>query len=164
MSYALAVIVVPYLKLPELVVELGYLGIFALGLLYVYTFTTAIATLTLIFLAEELNLILGGVMAGLGAFLGDLILSYLMKGLSGELYDLLGERPVRSIESKLPTFIRSGKFILFLACLLIAAPLPTELGAVMLASMREMPMRNRVLIMGSLHTIGIFSILILGAL
>ncbi|MCS7103589.1 MAG: hypothetical protein NZ992_06895 [Candidatus Korarchaeum sp.] len=165
LSYIIAIIAVPYLRLPSLVVRLGYLGVFMLGFLYVYTSTTGIATLTLLAIAREQKLSLEGAIAGLGAFLGDLILSYLMKeGLNGEISRLTNERIAQVIESRLPAPIKGRKVTISLACFLIASPLPTEVGAALLGSIREVPMREMVLIMGLLHSVGIFLILILGAL
>lgn len=146
-------------------VKLGYLGVLVLGFLYVYAFTAGIATLTLLDIAEEFDLISEGAIAGIGAFLGDLLLSYLMRGwLDDELSRLAGSYISRRIEGKLPTPIRDERFTLLLACVLIASPLPTEVGAVLLASVRRVPTSAMILIMGSLHTIGIFSILILEVL
>ncbi len=163
LSYVLAVILVPYLEIPELLKGWGYLGMLTLGFMYVYTPTTGVATLTLLAIAGGYDLIPDGAITGLGALIGDLFLSYLMRReLGGELSGLAGEGPLRKIKDELPDPVKSEKFIIFLACVLIASPLPTEIGAAMLSLVRRLSTLRMALIMGSLHAAGISLLLILG--
>jgi len=165
LSYLLAMILVPGLRIPELIARLGHLGMVMLGLLYVYSFTAGIATLTLLTMAGGQDPILRVAMAGFGALIGDLILSYLMREeINGEISELARERIVQMILGILPPRFKGETLKISLACLLIASPLPTELGAALLASVRRLRVREMVLIMCLLHTAGLSSILLLGTL
>ena len=65
--------------------NLGYIGAFIGGVLFVSTFTVATATLILLVLAEGLNPIEIGVIAGAGAVVGDvLIFRFIKDGLTSE--------------------------------------------------------------------------------
>jgi len=68
---------------------LGYIGAFVVGILFVWTFTAATGALTLLILAETLSPIEIGLIAGLGAVVGDLLIFRLVKnGLAEEVEDI----------------------------------------------------------------------------
>ena len=57
----------------------GYIGAFIAGILFVSTFTVATSALVLLILAETLSPIEIGLIAGLGAVLGDMLIFRLIK-------------------------------------------------------------------------------------
>ena len=68
---------------------LGYIGAFFAGILFVSTFTVATGVLILFTLAETLHPVEIGLIAGLGAVVGDLtIFRFVKDGLSGEIEDI----------------------------------------------------------------------------
>src|SRR3989338_8116188 len=58
---------------------LGYLGAFIAGILFVSTFTVATGTIILLVLAEQLSAVEMGIIAGLGAVVGDLTIFRFIK-------------------------------------------------------------------------------------
>jgi uncharacterized membrane protein YdjX (TVP38/TMEM64 family) len=96
-----------YASLHDTLVFLGYFGTFLAGFLYVYAFTAAPATVILLILAKEQNLLLEGFIAGLGALLGDFTIFYFVRySLSGEIQKLLKEKIVKSVQKKVPSPIQ----------------------------------------------------------
>src|SRR3989304_7715323 len=57
----------------------GYIGAFIAGILFVSTFTVTTSALVLLVLAETLSPIEIGLIAGLGAVVGDMIIFHLLK-------------------------------------------------------------------------------------
>jgi hypothetical protein len=75
-----------YASLHDILVFLSYFGTFLAGFLYVYAFTAAPATVILLTLAKEQNLLLEGFIASFGALLGDFTIFYFVRySLSGEI-------------------------------------------------------------------------------
>jgi len=131
------------------------------GILYVYTFTTGPATLMLIDLTEANGPVVG-IAAGLGLLLGDSLLSILVREvLSDEIYLLAEDRRMKSLLSRIPASMRKKGFKVILSCILIALPLPTELGVVLLSSIKDLPRVKLLALILSLHLIGILSIIAL---
>ncbi len=141
---------------------MGYFGTFLAGFLYAYAFTAAPAASILLILAEEHSMFFAGLTAGFGALLGDLIIFYFVRNVfSDEVQKLSNERFVKAAGKKVSS--RVGKILLaFSACLLIASPLPTEIGVSLLASIRNVSPRKFSVIAGILHTAAIFVILSAG--
>jgi hypothetical protein len=68
-----------YKPLHDALVFMGYFGTFLAGLLYPYALTSAAGTGILLILAKEQNLLLAGVIAGIGALISDIILFLFVK-------------------------------------------------------------------------------------
>lgn len=68
-----------YPPLHNFLLSLGYVGVFLSGIFYAYGFTAAPATATLLVLAKEQNIILGGLIGGLGALLSDVAIFLFIK-------------------------------------------------------------------------------------
>jgi len=131
-GYILALVIYEIASPHLRVEELGYIGAFLAGILYVYTFTTGPATLMLIDLTEANGPVVG-IAAGLGLLLGDSLLSILVREvLSDEIYLLAEDGRMKSLLSRIPASMRKKGFKVILSCILIALPLPTELGVVLL--------------------------------
>ena len=151
-----------YKPLHDALVFMGYFGTFLAGLLYPYALTSAAGTGILLILAKEQNLLLAGVIAGIGALISDIILFLFVKhGFSDEVQKLSKETVVRTIIRRIPDSVRVYLLAIF-AGLLIASPLPTEIGIMLMTSIKNMSVKKFVIIVYILHASAIFIILLIG--
>lgn len=141
--------------------KLGYLGAFIAGVLFVSTFTVAIGSVILLILAENFSVIEIAVIAGLGAVAGDLTIFKFIrnKSLVDEimaLYKYFGGHKIRHlIHTKY-----FGWMLPVIGALIIASPLPDELG-VGLMGISKMKLHEFVILSFVLNSIGIFLVLFL---
>ncbi len=141
--------------------SLGYVGTFAAGFLYAYSFTAIPAAAIFLLLAREQNILLAGLIAGIGAIMGDFLFFKLMRGsFSQELHRLSQEKTIAAICRPFQKFRRY--VLLVLASFIISSPLPTEIGIVMLSSIKEMTTKRFLAVTYVLHTVGILIILLIG--
>jgi hypothetical protein len=142
---------------------MGYFGTFLAGLLYPYALTSAAGTGILLILAKEQNLFLAGFIAGIGALVSDIFLFLFVKhGFSDEVQKLSSERVVQVASRWIPNSVRVYLLTTF-AVILIASPLPTEIGIMLLASMKNISVKKFVIIAYILHASAIFIILLIGS-
>ena len=151
-----------YKPLHNALVFMGYFGTFLAGLLYPYALTSAAGTGILLILAKEQNLLLAGVIAGIGALISDIILFlFVQHSFSDEVQKLSKETFVRTINRWIPDSVRV--YLLgALACILIASPLPTEIGILLMTSIRSISFKKFIIIIYVLHASAIFIILLIG--
>jgi hypothetical protein len=103
-----------------------------------------------------------GISAGLGLLIGDsFVLILVREVLNDEIYLLAEERDVKSLLSRIPALMRTNQFKVILSYILIALPLPTELGVVLLSSVKDLRKAELLALILSLHLIGVFSIIML---
>ena len=153
-----------YPALNEALLSQGYLGSFLAGLLYAYAFTAAPATFILLMLGREQSLLWAGLVAGTGALCSDLIIfHFIRQGFSDETQRLSQEKVIQTVNRRVPDSIRKYLYVA-LASVLIASPLPTELGVTLMASSTNISGKRFAIIAYLLHTSGIFVILYLGSL
>ena len=151
-----------YEPLHNALVFLGYFGTFLAGLLYPYSFTTAAGTAILLILAKEQNLFLAGIIAAVGALISDIIIFLFVKyTFSDEVQKLSKETAIQTLNRLIPDSIRSYLLATF-ASILIAAPLPTEIGIMLMTSVKKMSAKKFVIIVCILHVSAIFVILLIG--
>ncbi|MFH1134236.1 MAG: hypothetical protein V1735_07165 [Nanoarchaeota archaeon] len=138
----------------------GYVGTFILGALFSYGFTAAPAAALLIIISEGQNVFLAAFVAGLGALLSDLVLfRFVRHSLNEELESLSREDVVVWFRALIPSFAK--KYILpVMAGVIIASPLPDELGVALLASIKTLPTRVFIMVSFVLNTAGILLILL----
>jgi hypothetical protein len=133
----------------------GFVGAFLAGILFVSTFTVATGAIILIILAERLSPIEIGIIAGLGAMVGDLIIFRFIKdNLIQEvlpIYNRLGGKHVSAI---LHTKYFSWTLPV-LGALIIASPLPDEIG-VSLIGISKMKNYQFFILSFVLNAFGIF--------
>lgn len=142
--------------------SLGYVGIFIAGLLYAYGFTAAPATAILLILAKEQNIILAGLVAGLGALFSDLILfKFIRHSFLDEIRRLSQQKLFIYMKSK-KSFIFQKYLLPILGAVLIASPLPDEIGVSLLAS-SNISNKHFYVLSYILNTLGIFIILFIGS-
>ena len=152
-----------YEPLHNALVFMGYFGTFLAGLLYPYALTSAAGTGILLILAKEQNIFLAGVIAGIGALISDIIIFLFVKhGFSDEVQKLSKETVVRTFNRWIPDSLRVYLLATF-ASLLIASPLPTEIGIMLMASIKNISIKKFVIIVYILHASAIFIILLIGS-
>jgi uncharacterized membrane protein YdjX (TVP38/TMEM64 family) len=141
---------------------MGYFGTFLAGLLYPYALTSAAGTGILLILAKEQNLLLAGVIAVIGALISDIFLFlFVTNSFSDEVQKLSKETFIQAIIRWIPDSIRAYLIAIF-AGLLIASPLPTEIGILLLTSIRSISFKKFIIIIYILHASAIFLILLIG--
>lgn len=138
----------------------GYLGAFFVGIFFVSTFTVAPASVVLFHLAQDFNPGLVALAAGSGGVIGDiLIFRFLKDGVFDELSPLFK----RYGGSYLGTLLKTPYFAWLapvVGALLIASPLPDELGIALMGFSR-IKMWQFVLLVFVLDVLGIFAIVLL---
>lgn len=135
--------------------NLGYLGAFLAGIFFVSTFTVAPAALVLYRLAENLHPVEVALLAGLGAMVGDYIIFRFMKDRVFEelapLFRQLHTPRVRTL-FKSPYF---GWLLPLIGAVIIASPMPDEVGVSMLGLSKIRPWQFFVVTF-TLNVCGIF--------
>ncbi|MEO8581419.1 MAG: hypothetical protein ABI425_02440 [Patescibacteria group bacterium] len=136
--------------------NLGYIGAFFAGLLFVSTFTVATGAIILLVLAETLSPIELGLIAGFGAVLGDFVIFRFVKDdLTTEiklLYNIFDRK--HQFKKVLRTKYFSWSLPV-VGALIIASPLPDELG-VSLMGISKLKTYQFVLLSFVLNMVGIF--------
>ena len=135
--------------------ELGYIGAFIAGILFVSTFTVTTGALILLVLAEKLSPVEIGIIAGLGAVIGDLIIFRLVKNNLFEeiqpIYEKLGgDHLANVLHSKYFSWT-----LPVIGAIIIASPLPDEVG-VSLMGISNMKLYKFLLISFILNAVGVF--------
>jgi len=136
----------------------GLIGAFIGGILFISTFTVSIGTVLLLLLAETINPILIGLIAGLGAVMGDIIIFQYVRnrGLISEIkhfFEFFGS-------DKLKHLMHTKYFswtLPVIGAIIIASPLPDEMG-VGLMGISKLKTKQFILLSFILNSIGIFLI------
>ena len=141
--------------------DLGYFGIFLVGMVFVSAFTAAPAAVVLVLMLEKFSIPEIAFIAGLGSVLGDYIIFRFMEdGLVRELKEVFEKVGGHSIFRF--HWIAQTKYFIWLGpvlgAILIASPFPDELG-IGLLGIYKMSDRNFILLSWILDTVGIFVIL-----
>ena len=151
-----------YKPLHDTLLFIGYFGTFLAGLLYPYALTSAAGTGILLILAKEQNFLLAGIIAGIGALISDsLIFLFIKHGFWDEVQKLSKETLIRTVNRWIPDSVRVYLLATF-AGILIASPLPTEIGIIIMASIKNMSIKKFIILVYFLHTSAIFIILLIG--
>ena len=152
-----------YQPLHDALIFMGYFGTFLAGLLYPYALTSAAGTGILLILAKEQNLLLAWGIAGIGALISDIIIFLFVKyGFSDEVQKLSKESVVRTVNRWIPRSFRVYLLATF-AGILIASPLPTEIGVLLMTSIKKISVKNFAIMVYILHASVIFIILLIGS-
>ena len=112
--------------------EMRFIGSFIAGIFFVSVFTAAPATVVLGEIAQSNSVITVAILGGLGALIGDLIIFRFVKDRVSEHFNYLikisrSERFFSIFKLKLFRWV-----IPFVGALIIASPLPDEIGVTML--------------------------------
>lgn len=154
-----------YKPLNELLISFRYFGTFISGLLYAYGFTSSPATAILLILSKQQNIIIASLIGGFGAVISDIIIfSFIRHSFIDEINELKKEPLIKVITDKIKNILgKKYKYVVpGIAGILIATPLPTEIGITMLASVKNLSTKNFMKIAYLLHSTGILLILIIG--
>lgn len=134
----------------------GYLGAFIGGILFVSTFTAATGALILFTLAKILSPFEIGLIAGLGAVVGDFgIFRFVRNGLANELESIYNRIDTKHHFAKLLHTRYFSWSLPVIGAIIIASPFPDELG-VSLIGISKMKTYQFLIISFFLNTIGIF--------
>ncbi len=145
----------------------GYPGVFVAGLLFSYGFTTPFAIAAFIAMAGEVNPFIAAPLAGLGALLSDLVIFEFMRiSFFGDEIERLRhasliERIHRALHHETTPEIVRRWSMWTMAGLVIASPLPDEIGVALLSSTTKMSERAFGVICVTMNTLGILIILLL---
>ena len=138
--------------------ELGYVGAFIAGIFFVSTFTVSTSALILLILAETLSPLEIGLIAGIGAVVGDMIIFHLVRdNLSGEIEDIYNQMDRKQHIKKLFHSKYFNWMLPIIGAIIITSPLPDELG-VSLISLSKLSTVKFILLSYFLNSIGIFLI------
>ena len=108
--------------------SLGLFGAFLAGVLYVYSFTAAPATSILLIIGFQNSMILTGLVAGLGALFGDLLIyRFVSESFDDELKLLSKEKFFVKFKNSIPD-VCSKCLLPIVAVIFIGSPLPDEIG------------------------------------
>ena|SRR3989344_1514118 len=113
--------------------EVRFIGSFIAGILFVSVFTVAPATIALGEIAQSNSVIIVALIGGLGALIGDLLIFRFVKDkLSEDLLNLVKTSKSERLASMAK--IKGLKWVLpLMGALIIASPLPDEIGVAMLS-------------------------------
>jgi len=152
-----------YLPLHDLLISLGFFGIFIAGMLYAYGFTALPATAVLLILSKDQNIVVAGLIAGFGALIADLLIfKFIRSSFKDEVDKMFQEKIVRFIGNHTPNFLK--KYLVpVLAGFIIAAPLPDEIGVTLMAADKSASTNMFLILSYGLNTIGILVILKIGS-
>jgi uncharacterized membrane protein YdjX (TVP38/TMEM64 family) len=136
----------------------GYVGAFFAGMLFVLSFTAATGAVILFILAEKLTPWEIGLIAGLGAMVGDLtIFRFVKDDLINELEPLYKRFGGNHVNHVLHTRYFHWTLPL-IGALIIASPLPDEIG-VSLMGISKMKTYKFIFVSFLLNAIGIFLVI-----
>jgi len=142
--------------------NLSYLGVFIAGLFFAFGFSAPFSVGFFITLNPE-NLILAGIIGGLGALLGDLFIFNLIKvSFKGEFNQINKTKAVKAARKFIKdSFGKKITYYLLLAFagFFIASPLPDEVGVSLLAGLTNIKQGILAVISFTLNTLGIIVLL-----
>lgn len=137
----------------------GYIGAFIAGIFFVSTFTVATSAVVLLILAQSLSPVEIGLIAGLGAVVGDVFIFRLVKNnLSWEIEDIYNHIDKKHHLQKLFHTRYFNWMLPVIGSAIIASPLPDEIG-VSLIGISRMGTLKFILLSYVLNSIGIFLII-----
>lgn len=138
--------------------ELELLGTFIAGMFFTSLFTTAPAIATLGEMALVQPVLLTAFLGALGSVLGDLLIfRFVRDRVAADILELIQERGLVKRMRKVFRFKHFRWFTLFLGGLVIASPLPDELGIALLG-FSKMKLKYFALLSFTFNFIGIYLI------
>ena len=134
----------------------GYVGAFIAGIFFVSTLTVATSALILLILAETLSPLEIGLIAGLGAVVGDMTIFHFVKdNLSSEIEDIYNHMDRKRHVKKLFHSKYFNWILPIIGAIIVASPFPDELG-VSLIGLSKMSTGKFIFLSYILNSIGIF--------
>ena len=147
--------------IPKNFIEWGYFGIFISGIFYVFSFTAPIATALILIFSVNKNIILLGLIAGIGSLVGDILIFHFIRiSFADEIKELKNHKFSVFTLKKIPQ--RYQKYLAYIiGAFFIATPLPDEIGVTILASSKEVKLSHFGIVSYILNTGGIFLIILI---
>ncbi|OGS55715.1 MAG: hypothetical protein A3K60_00985 [Euryarchaeota archaeon RBG_19FT_COMBO_56_21] len=147
--------------------QLGYVSAFLGGMLFAFGFGAPFGVAILATIADDVNILVAGLVGGLGALLSDYILfKFIRVTFNDEILRFKSSRAFSFVDGalirKLPPRL-SFYIILGVAGFVIASPLPDEIGVAMLAGIATVRDRTFAVMSFALNTLGILVVLAAGA-
>lgn len=150
--------------------DFGYPAVFAAGLLFSYGFTTPFAIAAFVAMANDVNPFIAAPLAGIGAFLSDLVIFELLRvsffgtelerlrhtHLVDRIHKLLHRDTIPERVRRYGLWAMSG--------IVIASPLPDEIGVALLSGTSNISDRTFGIICFVMNTLGILAVLMLARL
>lgn len=146
--------------------EYGYASAFAGGMLFAVGFGAPFGVAILGTIADDVNILLAGVIGGLGALLSDYLIfrfikvtfnDEIMRFRDSKAYRLFDGYLIKRMPPRLAFYIAIG-----IAGFVIASPLPDEIGVAMFAGITTVKERTFAIIAFTLNTLGILAVLGIG--
>lgn len=151
----------------DTVSRFGYVGMFLAGMLFSFGFSAPFAVGFFIALQPQ-NLAIAAFIGGIGALCSDLLIFHFIKvSFEDEFNRLKKERPIKKMEEVIQKRLgyKISLYVMyFFAGILIASPLPDELGVTVLAGLTSVRTNILAVISFVLNTGGIYIILLLSTL
>ncbi|MEM3091569.1 MAG: hypothetical protein QXD05_00325 [Candidatus Pacearchaeota archaeon] len=147
--------------------ELNYIGFLIAGILFPFGFSAPIS-LGFFIVSQPQNIFLATIFAGIGSAIADILLfKIIKKSFKREIKELNHERIISTIKNAIKNnkniLIKHYFFYIF-AGIILATPLPDEIGISMLAGLTTIKISKLAIIAFILHSIAIFIIIYLGAI
>ena len=145
--------------------KINYVGMIIAGTLFTFGFSAPFS-IGFFIISHPANLFLAALLAGIGAAVGDVLIFKTIKlSFKKEFDELNHEKIIKTIKNAIEhnknILIRHYLLYIF-AGILIATPLPDEMGVSMLAGLTTIRPLKLALISFVLHSIAIFTILYFG--
>jgi uncharacterized membrane protein YdjX (TVP38/TMEM64 family) len=146
--------------------ELGYLSALFGGMLFAFGFGAPFGVGILATIADNVNIIVGSIVGGVGALLSDYLLFRFIRVTfndeierfrNSKVFGLFHGLLLRKIPPKISFYISMG-----IAGIVIASPLPDEIGVAMLAGLTTVRDRTFAVISFALNTLGILAVFAAG--
>jgi hypothetical protein len=143
----------------------GYISVFLAGLLFSFGFTTAAGIVIFAKVAPDVHLLPAALLGGLGAMVMDQVLLRFVEFSFEDEFDRLREsafaRRIHDLFHHQRISEQVRRYILWSSAgLLIASPLPDELGITVLSSVRKIEHMKFAIMCFALNTVGIFFVLL----
>ncbi|MBS3083383.1 hypothetical protein J4423_01115 [Candidatus Pacearchaeota archaeon] len=142
--------------------NLGYFGVFIGGILFAFGFTAPFSVGLFISLAPS-NIWIAGIVGGFGALISDLLIFKFIKiSFEDEFKRLRKTRTIKGMGYLIQRSVgeRIKVYLMYVfAGILIASPLPDEIGVVMLAGLTKINFKVLAILSFILNTLGILIIL-----
>jgi hypothetical protein len=147
----------------------GYLSLFVAGMLFAFGFTAPFAVAVFVEMAGTVHPVPAAIVAGAGAFLTDMsIFKFVRFTFVDELHRLKATRVMQWLHALLHRETISEQTRMYLlwsvAGLMIASPLPDEIGVTLVSGVTIIDPRKFGLLCFTLNTAGIFVILMAAGL
>lgn len=142
----------------------GYIGVFIAGILFSFGFTAPFAVGFFLNLSPN-NILLAGIIGGLGALTADVMIFKMIKfSFEDEFLKIKKTKTLKKITEFIRTKIgyKIEIYMLYVfAGIVIASPLPDEIGVIMLAGITKIKIMTLTIISFILNTIGITILIII---